>query len=150
VAITRAETTCTSGQWPAPMFSVLADYIRRHPRFLTQEEAAEAQRSAPRATQPAARAAQASPASTASPFAPEVDVTAVVFAYEQRYPLLRWDFLAERWQGGAVDVEALLRGHPFQSARTLVAAFVEHLPPPQRTARSKARKKTKLCPPFPR
>ena len=82
VAITRAETTCTSGQWPAPMFSALADYIRCHPRFLTQEGAAEAQRSAPRAAQPAAPAAQASPASTALPFAPVVDVTAVVSAYE--------------------------------------------------------------------
>ena len=127
VAITRAETTCTSGQWPAPMFSALADYIRCHPRFLTQEGAAEAQRSAPRAAQPAAAAAQASPASTALPFAPVVDVTAVVSAYELRYPVLRWDLLAARWQGGTVDAEALLRGHPLQSARTLVAAFVEAL-----------------------
>jgi F-box protein 18 (helicase) len=127
VAITRAETTCTSGQWPAPMFSPLADYVRRHPRFLTQEEAAEAQRNAPRAAQPAAPAAQASPASAAPPSATVVEVTAVVSAYMQRYPLLRWDLLAERWQGGTVDVEALLRGHPFQSAQTLVEAFVQAL-----------------------
>ena len=34
VAITRAETTCSSGLWPAPMFSGLADYVRPPPARL--------------------------------------------------------------------------------------------------------------------
>jgi hypothetical protein len=54
-------------------------------------------------------------------------VAAVVSAYEQRYPLLRWDLLAQRWQQGCTDVNALLMGHPLQSARMLVAAFVDAL-----------------------
>jgi hypothetical protein len=35
--------------------------------------------------------------------------------------------MAERWQQGCADENALLMGHPLQSARMLVAAFVEAL-----------------------
>jgi hypothetical protein len=114
VAITRAETTCKSGQWPAPMFNGLADYIRRYPRFITLEEA----RERPLAVEPPS--AQPSPQAV-------VDVEALVAAYARSYPLLRWDLMAERWQQGCADVNALLMGHPLQSARMLVAAFVEAL-----------------------
>ncbi len=114
VAITRAETTCTSAQWPAPMFSTLADYIKRYPRFLTLEEAMERPSAVePPSAQPAPQVA--------------VDVEALVAAYERSYPLLRWDLLAQRWQQGVTDVQALLNGHPLQSARMLVAAFVDAL-----------------------
>jgi F-box protein 18 (helicase) len=114
VAITRAETTCTSAQWPAPMFSTLADYIKRYPRFLILEEAMER----PSAVEPPS--AQPSPQAV-------VDVEALVAAYERSYPLLRWDLLAQRWQQGVTDVQALLNGHPLQSARMLVEAFVDAL-----------------------
>lgn len=114
VAITRAETTCKSGQWPAPMFNGLADYIRRHPRFLTMEEA----RERPLAVE--------SPSAQPSPQA-VVDVAALVAAYERSYPLLRWDLLAQRWQQGSTNVNALLNGHPLQSAELLVTAFVDAL-----------------------
>jgi hypothetical protein len=114
VAITRAETTCTSAQWPSPMFSTLADYIKRYPRFLTLEEAMERPSAVePPSTQPAPQAV--------------VDVEALVAAYARNYPLLRWDLLAQRWQQGVTDVQALLNGHPLQSARMLVAAFVDAL-----------------------
>jgi hypothetical protein len=56
-----------------------------------------------------------------------LDVAAVVAAHEHRFPLLPWGLLAMRWQEGTVDVEVLLRGHPLQSARTLVTAFVDSL-----------------------
>jgi hypothetical protein len=225
VAITRAETTCSSGQWPAPMFNGLADYIRRHPRFLTLEEATALRSRSQPTTQPPFQEAQAAPppaeistsgevrvyelardmridkkevldvamqlgiasngyssclsddeaarirgwftdeaartrnltkgiekplqastdelgrelrfhVGTDLPPASEEEaravlqapralaVAAVVAAYEQRYPLLRWDLIARRWQQGTVDVEALIQGHPLQSARTLVALFV--------------------------
>jgi hypothetical protein len=114
VAITRAEFTCKSGQWPAPMFNGLADYIRRHPRFLTMEEA----RERPLAVEPPS--AQPSPQAV-------VDVAALVAAYERSYPLLRWDLLAQRWQQGSTNVNALLNGHPLQSAELLVTAFVDAL-----------------------
>lgn len=114
VAITRAEITCKSGQWPAPMFNGLADYIRRHPRFLTMEEA----RERPLAVEPPS--AQPSPQAV-------VDVAALVAAYERSYPLLRWDLLAQRWQQGSTNVNALLNGHPLQSAELLVTAFVDAL-----------------------
>lgn len=228
VAITRAETTCKSGQWPAPMFNGLADYIRRHPRFLTMEEATALRSRSQPTTQPPFQEAQAVPPpaeiSTSGkvrvyelardmridkkevldvamqlgiasnsyssclsddeaarirgwftdegprirnltkgiekPLQASTDelgceirfhvgtdlpptsegeartvlqaprflaVAAVVSAYEQRYPLLRWDLLAQRWQQGCTDVNALLMGHPLQSARMLVAAFVDAL-----------------------
>ena len=127
VAITRAETTCTSGQWPAPMFSMLADYVRSYPRFLNLEEATAQQRSGPTPAQQAAPAAQPATAPTEPQPGLVVDVSAVVAAYEQRYPVLRWDLLAKRWLQGTVDVKALLQGHPLQSAQTLVEAFVEAL-----------------------
>ena len=114
VAITRAETTCKSGQWPAPMFNGLADYIRRYPRFITLEEA----RERPLAVEPPS--AQPSPQAV-------VDVEALVAAYARSYPLLRWDLLAQRWQQGSTDVNALLNGHPLQSAELLVTAFVDAL-----------------------
>ena len=114
VAITRAETTCKSGQWPAPMFNGLADYIRRYPRFITLEEA----RERPLAVEPPS--AQPSPEAV-------VDVAALVAAYARSYPLLRWDLLAQRWQQGSTDVNALLNGHPLQSAELLVTAFVDAL-----------------------
>ena len=114
VAITRAETICTSGQWSSPMFNGLADYIRHHPRFLTLEEV----KDGPTAVEP--RPPQPHPEAVA-------DVAAVVTAYKRSYPLLRWDLLAQRWQQGRTDVNALLNGHPLQSARSLVAAFVEAL-----------------------
>jgi hypothetical protein len=129
VAITRAETTCSSGQWPAPMFSGLADYIRRHPRFLTLEEAAELQAAAP--------APPASPQTEAT-----FDVAAVVSAYAKNYPLLNWGLLAQRWQRGIADPQVLLSGHPLQSALGLVEAFVEALaaclpaPAPERPAQA--------------
>ena len=114
VAITRAETTCKSGQWPAPMFNGLADYIRRYPRFITLEEA----RERPLAVEPPS--AQPSPEAV-------VDVAALVAAYARSYPLLRWDLLAQRWQQGSTDVNSLLNGHPLQSAELLVTAFVDAL-----------------------
>lgn len=129
VAITRAETSCSSGQWPAPMFSGLHDYIRRHPRFLTLEEATEMQEAAP--------APSASPQTEAS-----FDMTAVVSAYTKNYPLLNWGLLAQRWQRGISDPQALLCGHPLQSAQRLVEAFVDALaacvpaPTPERPAQA--------------
>lgn len=114
VATTRAETTCKSGQWPAPMFNGLADYIRRYPRFITLEEA----RERPLAVEPPS--AQPSPEAV-------VDVAALVAAYARSYPLLRWDLLAQRWQQGSTDVNSLLNGHPLQSAELLVMAFVDAL-----------------------
>jgi hypothetical protein len=51
----------------------------------------------------------------------------LVSAYTKRYPLLRWDLLAQRWQRGATDAQHLLSGHPLQSARMLVASFVDAL-----------------------
>jgi len=114
VAITRAETTCTSGQWPAPMFNGLADYIRRHPRFLTLEDVKDGPPSVE------SRPVQLQPETVA-------DVEAVVMAYARSYPLLKWDLLAQRWEQGCTDVNTLLNGHSLQSARSLVAAFVDAL-----------------------
>jgi F-box protein 18 (helicase) len=114
VAITRAETICTSGQWSSPMFNGLADYIRCHPRFLTLEEAQEWQPTLdflPPQQQPEAVS----------------DVAELVAAYERSYPLLRWDLLAQRWQNGRTDIKVLLGGHPLQSARMLVASFIDAL-----------------------
>ena len=124
VAITRAETTCTSGQWPAPMFSILADYVRRHPRFLTLEEASKkhpTDASGSRSASPAVK-----DASEHQPTGPK-DVSALVSAYTKNYPLLRWDLLAQRWQRGVTDAQHLLSGHPLQSARMLVTSFVDAL-----------------------
>lgn len=140
VAITRAETTCSSGQWPAPMFSGLADYVRRHPRFLTLEEATEMQAAAP--------APSASPQTEAS-----FDMTAVVSAYTKNYPLLNWGLLAQRWQRGISDPQALLCGHPLQSAQRLVEAFVDALaasvpaPSPERPAQAASAPAQKLSSP---
>jgi len=103
VAITRAETTCTSGQWPAPMFNGLADYIRRHPRFLTLEDVKDGPPSVE------SRPVQLQPETVA-------DVEAVVMAYARSYPLLKWDLLAQRWEQGCTDVNTLLNGHSLQSA----------------------------------
>ena len=61
VAITRAETTCTSGQWPAPLFQKLTDYVLRHPRFLTLEELPTLRCSSPPTNQPAFQALKAPP-----------------------------------------------------------------------------------------
>jgi hypothetical protein len=127
VAITRAETTCSSGQWPAPMFSGLADYVRRHPRFLTLEEATELRTGAASGSVPVDPPVQAAPRSTVPESTAAVDVAALVSAYTKSYPLLRWDLLAERFQQEGGDVGALLRGHPLQSAQRLVAAFVDAL-----------------------
>jgi hypothetical protein len=127
VAITRAETTCSSGQWPAPMFSGLADYVRRHPRFLTLEEATELRTGAASGSVPVDPPVQAAPRSTEPESTAAVDVAALVAAYTKSYPLLRWDLLAERFQQEGGDVGALLRGHPLQSAQRLVAAFVDAL-----------------------
>ena len=110
VAITRAETTCTSGQWPAPLFSTLADYIKHYPRFLTLEEA----REGPPAVE--LRSARA----THEAFA---DVEALVAAYARSYPLLRWDLLAQRWQQGRSELRALLSTHPLESAKLIFAEF---------------------------
>ena len=99
VAITRAETICTSGQWSPPMFNRLAVYITHHPRFLTLEEV----KDGPPADE--ARPAQPHPEAVA-------DLAAVVTAYKRSYPLLRWDLLAQHWQQGRTDVNALLNGHP--------------------------------------
>ena len=127
VAITRAETTCSSGQWPAPMFSGLADYVRRHPRFLTLEEATELRIGAASGSVPVDPPVQAAPRSVEPESTAAVDVAALVSAYTKSYPLLRWDLLAERFQQEGGDVGALLRGHPLQSAQRLVAAFVDAL-----------------------
>ena len=127
VAITRAETTCSSGQWPAPMFSGLADYVRRHPRFLTLEEATELRTRAASGAVPVDPPVQAAPRSAEPESTAAVDVAALVSAYTKSYPLLRWDLLAERFQQEGGDVGALLRGHPLQSAQRLVAAFVDAL-----------------------
>jgi hypothetical protein len=228
VAITRAEATCTSGQWPSPMFSALADYVRRHPRFLTLEEATALGSGIQSTSHPAIQENQAVflPAEISSngkirvyelardmsldnkevldaaiqlgiavksyssslsdndstriciwlrdkaarihnaindieiPLQTNFDVhgrelwvhdgmdnsqtskresrtvpqaqnalnmASVVSAYEQRYPVLHWQFLAQCWQQGTSDVEALLNGHPLQSAGTLVKAFVDAL-----------------------
>ena len=110
VAITRAETTCKSGQWPAPLFSTLADYIKHYPRFLTLEEA----REGTPAVEP--RSARA----THEDFA---DVEALVAAYARSYPLLRWDLLAQRWQQGKSELRALISTHPLESAKFLLAEF---------------------------
>ena len=127
VAITRAETTCSSGQWPAPMFSGLADYVRRHPRFLTLEEATELRTGAASGSVPVDPPVQAAPRSVEPESTAAVDVAALVSAYTKSYPLLRWDLLAERFLQEGGDVGALLRGHPLQSAQRLVAAFVDAL-----------------------
>jgi hypothetical protein len=127
VAITRAETTCSSGQWPAPMFSGLADYVRRHPRFLTLEEATELRTGAASGAVPEDAPVQAAPRSAEPESTAAVDVAALVAAYTNSYPLLRWDLLAERFRQEGGDVGALLRGHPLQSAQRLVAAFVDAL-----------------------
>lgn len=127
VAITRAETTCSSGQWPAPMFGGLADYVRRHPRFLTLEEATELRSGVAPEAVPEDAPVQAAPRSAEPESTAAVDVAALVAAYTKSYPLLRWDLLAERFQQEGGDVQALLRGHPLQSAQRLVAAFVDAL-----------------------
>jgi F-box protein 18 (helicase) len=124
VAITRAETTCSSGQWPAPMFSGLADYVRRHPRFLTLEEATKLRSGVAHEAVPEDVPNQAAPRSAKPKSKGAVDVAALVAAYTKGYPLLRWDLLAERFRLEGGDVQALLRGHPLQSAQKLVAAFV--------------------------
>jgi len=59
VAITRAETSCSSGHWPAPLFHKLADYILCHPRFLTLEELLTLRCSSPPTSQPAFQALEA-------------------------------------------------------------------------------------------
>lgn len=110
VAITRAETTCTSGQWSAPMFKGLADYVRRHPRFLTLEEVKENQ------TAVQIRTAQPRPSNI-------VDVEAIVSAYARSYPLLRWDLLAGHWRKGKSELQALINKHPLGSAEFILAEF---------------------------
>jgi hypothetical protein len=61
VAITRAETSSTSGQWPAPLFHKLTDYVLRHPRFLTMEDLPTLRCSCPPTPQPAFQAFKAPP-----------------------------------------------------------------------------------------
>lgn len=127
VAITRAETTCTSGQWPAPIFSTLADYVRRHPRFITLEEAMQKPTGVDPAPVAEERVAQSDSCPTESQHTFSPDLAAIVSAYEKGYPLIRWELLAHRWQQGTDDVQALLGGHPLQSARMLVQAFIDSL-----------------------
>lgn len=228
VAITRAEATCASGQWPSPMFNALADYVRRHPRFLTIGEATALGSGIQSTSHPAIQENQtvslpteissngtirvyelarnmsldnkevldvaiqlgiaaksyssnlsnndstricswfrdeaarihnatndfeiplhtcsdglsrelyvyegmdysqtSKGESRTAPQAKNVlSMASVVSAYEQRYPVLHWQFLAQCWQQGTADVEGLLNGHPLQSARKLVEAFVDAL-----------------------
>ena len=124
VAITRAEASCTSGQWPAPMFSGLADYISRHPRFLTQEEAMTMQ-----SRTDCNHVESTIPLTEPTVHLPLLNesLSAVVANFHKRYPLLRWDSLAQESQQGASSVEELINRHQLHSARPLIAEFVNAL-----------------------
>jgi ATP-dependent exoDNAse (exonuclease V) beta subunit len=124
VAITRAEAACTSGQWPAPMFSGLADYVSRHPRFLTQEEAMTMQ-----SKTDCNHEGLTIPLTGPAVHLPLLNegLSTVVASFHKRYPLLRWDSLAQESQQGASSVEKLINRHQLHSARPLIAEFINAL-----------------------
>lgn len=145
VAITRSESNCTSGQWPAPLFQWFSDYILLHPRFLTLSKLTDLRCR----TSSTPKSALQSTAEHVEIFTPSVaidnpqtrkevtgtgqqrprilNVAEVVSAYERSYPLVRWELLAQRWQEKVTDVQELIHGHPLQSAQGLVAAFADAL-----------------------
>jgi len=56
-----------------------------------------------------------------------LDLSDVISEYEQRYPMLRWNLIAQRFKEGIADIETFINQHSLQSARVEVLSFINEI-----------------------
>jgi hypothetical protein len=56
-----------------------------------------------------------------------LDLSVVISEYEQRYPMLRWNLIGQRFKEGIADIETFINQYSLQSARVEVLSFINEI-----------------------